>query len=115
MNIIGMDFFGAEKFEKATSVTLTMTSALWEITGWNIASCGIEGSEQEAGNTLEYIGLEPDSEYKDIPIVMIANNGETGTVNVSFSTTALELTTKPSKPVSRRLFCWQRRTCPMRK
>ena len=65
-----------------------------------LVSVGIEGGEQQAGNVLEYIGLEPDSEYKDVPVVLTANTGETETVNVSFTTTALELTTKPSKPVS---------------
>ena len=65
-----------------------------------ISSCGIEGGEQQPGNVLEYIGLEPNSEYKDIPVVLTSNTGETETVNVSFTTTALELTTKPSKAVS---------------
>ena len=69
-------------------------------TNGNIASCGIEGGEQQPGNVLEYIGLEPNSEYNDIPIVLTANTGETETVNISFTTPALELTTKPSKPVS---------------
>ena len=66
----------------------------------DIQSCGIEGSEQQPGNVLEFIGLEPESEYKDIPVVLTANTGETETVNISFTTTALELTTKPSKAVS---------------
>ena len=66
----------------------------------DIVSCGISGSEQQPGNVLEYTGLEPNSEYKDIPVVLTSNTGETETVNVSFSTTALELTTKASKPVS---------------
>lgn len=65
-----------------------------------ISSCGIEGGEQQAGNVLEYIGLEPNSEYNDVPVVLTANTGETETINVSFTTTALELTTKASKPVS---------------
>jgi len=65
-----------------------------------LQSCGIEGSEQQPGNVLEFIGLEPESEYKDIPVVLTANTGETETVNISFSTPALELTTKPSKAVS---------------
>ena len=69
-------------------------------TDGDIASCGISGGEQQPGNTLEYIGLEPESEYKDVPIVLTSNTGETETVKVSFTTTALELTTKASKPVS---------------
>ena len=79
----------------ATSCTLIFFADSTEL-----QSCGIEGGEQQAGNTLEYIGLEPNSEYADIPIVLTSNTGETETVNVSFTTTALELTTKPSKPVS---------------
>lgn len=88
-----------DKLEKSTSVIMKFTHNLWK-KGKNIISCGIEGGEQQPGNVLEYIGLEPNSEYKDIPIVLTSNTGETDTVNVSFTTTALELTTKPSKPVS---------------
>jgi len=65
-----------------------------------IQSVGVEGGEQQAGNTLEYIGLEPNSEYKDISIILTPVVGLPETVNVSFTTTALELTTKASKPVS---------------
>ena len=65
-----------------------------------LQSVGIEGGEQQAGNVLEYIGLEPNSEYNDVPVVLTSNTGETETINVSFTTTALELTTKASKPVS---------------
>jgi hypothetical protein len=73
---------------------------MFDVERTEILSCGIEGGEQQPGNVLEYIGLEPNSEYADIPIVLTANIGETETVNISFTTTALELTTKPSKPVS---------------
>ena len=100
MNIIGMDFFSVDKSETATSLTLTTTATLWEITGSYIVSIGIEGGEQQPGNVLEYIGLEPNSEYKDVPVVLTANTGDTETINVSFTTTALELTIKASKPVS---------------
>ena len=65
-----------------------------------ISSCGIEGGEQQPGNVLEYIGLEPNSEYNNVPVMLTTNTGETETVNVSFTTSSLELTTKPSKPVS---------------
>lgn len=65
-----------------------------------VASIGISGGEQQPGNVLEYIGLEPNSEYKDIPVVLTSNTGETETVNVSFTTPSLTLTTKASKPVS---------------
>ncbi len=100
LNIVGIDFFGAEKSETPTSVTLTTTALLWEIAGLYVASVGIEGGEQEAGNTLEYIGLEPNSEYKDVPIVLTSNTGETETVNVTFTTPALTLTTQQPKVVS---------------
>ena len=100
LNIVGIDFFGAEKSETPTSVTLTTTALLWEIAGLYVASVGIEGGEQEAGNTLEYIGLEPNSEYKDVPVVLTSNTGETETVNVTFTTTALTLTTQQPKVVS---------------
>ena len=65
-----------------------------------IASIGIEGGEQQSGNVLEYTGLEPNTEYPDVPIVLTSTTDETMIVNVSFTTTALELTTKLSKPVS---------------
>ena len=65
-----------------------------------IQSVGVEGGEQQAGNTLEYIGLEPNSEYKDFSIILTPVVGLPETVNVSFTTTALTLTTKPSKAVS---------------
>lgn len=66
----------------------------------DIYSVGIQGGEMFEGNTLEYIGLEPNSEYNDVPIVVNSNKGETATINISFATSALELTTQPSKPVS---------------
>ena len=65
-----------------------------------LQSCCIEGGEPQEGNILEYIGLEPASEYNDIPVILTSNTGETETITVSFSTTALALTTQPSKPVS---------------
>ena len=100
LNIVGIDFFGAEKSETPTSVTLTTTALLWEIAGLYVASVGIEGGEQEVGSTLEYIGLEPNSEYKDVPVVLTSNTGETETVNVTFTTIALTLTTQQPKVVS---------------
>jgi len=78
----------------------TSTVLQFDVEDVEIQSCSIEGGESEAGNILEYIGLEPNSEYKDIPVILTSNTGETETIAVSFSTTALELTTQPSKPVS---------------
>ncbi len=71
-----------------------------DVEGTELLSCGVEGGEQTDGRILEYIGLEPNSQYKNIPVVLTDTAGLTEPVNVSFSTTALELTTKPSQPVS---------------
>ncbi len=67
----------------------------------HISSCGMEGGEEEfAGNIIEYIGLEPNSEYANVPLFIKTKEGDMDNTTVSFTTTALELTTKPSKPVS---------------
>ena len=67
----------------------------------HISSCGMEGGEQEfAGNVIEYIGLEPNSEYANIPLFIKTKEGDVDNTIVSFTTSALELTTKNSKPVS---------------
>ena len=65
-----------------------------------LQSCGIDGGESFIGNILEYIGLEPNSEYADIPVVLTSNTGKQEIVLVSFSTSPLTLNTQPSKPVS---------------
>ena len=82
-----------------TAATTSCTIA-FDVPNTVIASCGIEGGEQADGNVLEYIGLEPNSEYNDIPVVLTSNTGLTETIHVSFTTSALELTTQPSKAVS---------------
>ena len=67
----------------------------------HISSCGMEGGEEEfAGNVIEYIGLEPNSEYANVPLFIKTKEGDIDNTTVSFTTSALELTTKPSKPVS---------------
>ena len=91
---------GAEIANAPTSVVLDWFHVIWDMDNNYISSCGILGGEQQTGNVLEYIGLEPNNEYKDVPIVLTSNTGEIDTVNISFTTTALELTTKASKPVS---------------
>ena len=48
---------------------------------------------------LEITGLEPESEYTK-SVVLTSNKKETATFTITFMTTALELTTMPSKPVS---------------
>ena len=93
-------FCSAEQTNTPTSAILNLTHNIWAFDNNYIVSCGMEGGETFEGNTLEYIGLEPDSEYKDVPIVVSSNIGEIETVNISFTTSALTLTTQPAKPVS---------------
>ena len=82
----------------ATSATITLGNTN-EVQ--HIASCGMEGGEEEfAGNVIEYIGLEPNSEYTNIPLFIKTKEGDKDNITVSFTTTALTLTTKPSKTVS---------------
>ena len=64
-----------------------------------IDTCSIVGGETVAGNTLELIGLEPETEYNKT-FALTSNIGETDTINVSFTTTALELTTQQPSIVS---------------
>ncbi len=65
-----------------------------------IVSCGMEDGEEFDGNIVEYIGLEPNSEYVNVPFFIRTTEGDYDTIHYSFTTTPLELTTKPSKPVS---------------
>ena len=81
----------------ATSATITFGD---KEEAAHIASCGMVESDTTAGNILEYIGLEPNSEYKDIPFFIITEEGDYDTLHYSLKTEALTLTTKPSKPVS---------------
>ena len=80
------------------------TDATFEISdssnSGKIISCGIEDGEEFKGNIVAYIGLEPDSEYANVPFFIRTPEGDYDTIQYSFTTTALELTTKPSKPVS---------------
>ncbi len=81
----------------ATSATITL-GAGDEVN--HIASCGIVEGESTAGNILEYIGLEPNSTYSNVPFYVITAEGDSDVLSCSFKTTALELTTKESKAVS---------------
>lgn len=94
------EYTSNEKSESSTSVSIKIKNNLWELDSLFITSIGIEGGETFAGNTLEFTGLEPNTEYNDYHVVLTSNTGETEIVNVSFTTTALELTTQPSKAVS---------------
>ena len=93
-------FLGTKLSVSSTSTSMEMYYVIWDIKGDYVASVGVTEGATFDGNTLEYIGLEPNSTYNDIPVVLTSNIGETETVNVSFTTSALELTTQPSKPVS---------------
>ena len=66
----------------------------------HIVSCGLEDRETFTGYIAEYVSLEPNSEYQDMPFFINTREGEYDTIHYSFTTTALELATKPSKPVS---------------
>ena len=66
----------------------------------HIVSCGLEDGETFTGYIAEYVSLEPNSEYKDMPFFINTKEGEYDTIHYSFTTTALELTTKQPKPVS---------------
>ncbi|MBQ7696997.1 MAG: leucine-rich repeat domain-containing protein [Paludibacteraceae bacterium] len=65
-----------------------------------IAACGIEEGEEFSGNIAEYIGLEPESEYNDIPFFIRTTKGDVQTITASFATSALTLKTQQSQPVS---------------
>ena len=98
--IIELEFYEINQSISSTSAVVNIKNNIWGLENNFVTSIGIEGGEQQAGNVLEYIGLEPNSEYNNVPVVLTSNTGETESINVSFTTTALELTTKPSKPVS---------------
>ena len=92
--------FGTNTTIKSTSINLLILCNACDVEENIIASCGIEGGEEFAGNIVEYIGLEPNSEYANVPLFIKTKEGDMDNTTVSFRTTALELTTKPSKPVS---------------
>lgn len=81
-------------------ISSTACSMSFDVENVVLASVGIEGGETFDGNILEQTGLDPNTEYSDQHIVLTAYTGETETINVSFTTTALELTTQQSQPVS---------------
>ena len=79
-----------------TSISLTFEEGEMQ----HIASYGIEEGAEFAGNVIEYIGLEPNSEYANMPFFIKTIEGDYDTIHYSFTTPALTLTTKPSKAVS---------------
>ena len=83
-----------------TGVTLTFSHNIWGKSNNYIASCAIINGETFTGNVVEFTGLEPNTEYKDTMVVLTSNTGEKDTLYLSFTTTALELKTLKSKPVS---------------
>ena len=78
----------------ATSVSISIGD------NTKIASCGIEGGAEFAGNVVEYIGLEPSGEYKDIPLFIRTIGNDYDTIHCSFTTTALTLSTVPARLTS---------------
>ncbi len=100
LSYIEMDAVSSNQMVRTTSFSLELNHNFWELDSLFIDSIGIAGKEQQYGNVLEYTGLEPNTEYSDIHVVLTSNTGETDTINVSFTTPALELTTKESKAVS---------------
>ena len=64
-----------------------------------IVSCAIENGEVIEGNQVELAGLEPFTQYKQ-EMTLTSSMWVTGEVQIPFTTTALTLTTKESKPVS---------------
>ena len=86
---------------RPTSFTLTFKATIGnKDVSSKISSCGIEEGEEFNGNVIEFIGLEPESQYNDVPLYIRTIGNDYDTIHYSFSTTALELTTKPSKAVS---------------
>ncbi len=86
---------------RPTSFTLTFKATIGNRdVSSKIASCGIEEGEEFNGNVIEFIGLEPESQYNEVPLYIRTIGNDYDTIHYSFSTTTLELTTKPSKPVS---------------
>ena len=64
-----------------------------------IVSCAIENGDVIEGNIVELTGLEPFTQYKQ-KMTLTSSMWVTGEVQIPFTTTALTLTTKESKPVS---------------
>lgn len=81
----------------ATSATITVGN---EKIQKHIASCGIMDGEEFGGNIIEYTGLTPNSTYSNVPFYIKTIEGDSDAIALSFSTTALELTTQECKPVS---------------
>ena len=84
-----------------TSAAITFSASVnGEDKNKYIVACGIEDGEEFSGNTAEYIGLEPESEYADIPFYIRTTKEDILTIPLTFTTSALELTTLASKAVS---------------
>ena len=66
----------------------------------DITTCGVVNGNTFTGNKIELTNLVPEQEYQDIRIFYRTKYGDCDTLTVSFSTTAVQLTTLPSKTVS---------------
>ncbi len=84
-----------------TSAAITFSASLnGEDKNKYIVACGMEEGEEFSGNTAEYIGLEPESEYADVPFYIRTTKEDILTIPLTFKTSALTLTTLASKAVS---------------
>lgn len=80
-----------------TSATFTFGNAEEQ---QHVVSCGIVDGEEYAGNRIEWTGLEPERAYYDKVFYINTKEGDYDTVQYSFVTPELTLTTLKSKPVS---------------
>lgn len=80
-----------------TSATFTFGNAEEQ---QHVVSCGIVDGEEYAGNRIEWTGLEPERAYYDKVFYINTKEGDYDTVQYSFVTPELTLTTLKSKLVS---------------
>jgi hypothetical protein len=78
-----------------TNCTLTFEGLMDEIT-----ACGVKDGEKSEGNTIEYVGLEPNSTYSNVEFVVYNEDNASAVLTHTFQTSALELTTLESKAAS---------------
>ena len=66
----------------------------------HIASCGVNGAEEFAGNVIEYCGLEPETTSSNVSFKVKTIEGDVDEVICSFTTTALTLITQQPRIAS---------------
>ncbi len=100
-DLMVFDLITSVSTSKPTSTEIRLYASLYgEDKNKYIVACGMEEGEEFSGNTAEYIGLEPGSQYADVPFYIRTTKGDIQTVTASFKTSALTLTTLASKAVS---------------